>query len=112
MVHNKHDTLGNVIKDARQRSNLTMEELAERVQVTPRYLYRIENEGKKPSYEILFALIRELSISHDLIFYPVKQTENSEMEDLIHQLYNCDARSLEVIKATAAALIQSNKHEK
>ena len=46
MVHNKHDTLGNVIKDARQRSNLTMEELAERVQVTPRYLYRIENEGK------------------------------------------------------------------
>ena len=34
------------------------------------------------------------------------------MEDLIRQLYNCDARSLEVIKATAAALIQSNKHEK
>ncbi|MGN0587378.1 MAG: helix-turn-helix domain-containing protein [Oscillospiraceae bacterium] len=26
-----------------------MEELAERVGITERYLYRIENEGKKPS---------------------------------------------------------------
>ena len=72
MVHIQHDTLGEVVKNARQKSNLTMEELADRLQVSPRYLYRIENEGKKPSYDVLFALIRELSISPDLIFYPEK----------------------------------------
>ena len=49
MVHIQHDTLGEVVKNARQRSNLTMEELAYRLQVSPRYLYRIENEGKMPS---------------------------------------------------------------
>lgn len=107
MVHIQHDTLGEVVKNARQKSNLTMEELADRLQVSPRYLYRIENEGKKPSYDVLFALIRELSISPDLIFYPEKPAKDSEIETLIRQLYNCDERSLEVIKATATALLET-----
>lgn len=106
MVHIEHDTLGEVIKSARQQSNLTMEELADRLQVSPRYLYRIENENRKPSYELLFALIRELSISPDLIFYPEKRTKDSELESLMRRLYNCDERSLEVIKATATALLE------
>lgn len=105
MVHIQHDTLGEVVKNTRQRSNLTMEELAYRLQVSPRYLYRIENEGKKPSYDLLFALIRELSISPDLIFYPEKPAKDSEIESLIRQLYNCDEYSLKVIKATATALL-------
>jgi DNA-binding XRE family transcriptional regulator len=41
--------------------------LAEKVDRTERYMYRLENEGKKPSYDVLFALIRELSIPSDLI---------------------------------------------
>lgn len=107
MVHIQHDTLGEVVKNARQRSNLTMEELAYTLQVSPRYLYRIENEGKKPSYELLFALIRELSISPDLIFYPEKPKKDSEMENLIRQLYSCDEHSLKVIKATVTALLDN-----
>ncbi len=109
MVHTKDENVqspGDVIKNARQKSGLTMEELAERVKITARYLYRIENEGKKPSYDILYKLIRELSIS-DLIFYPERPTKDSEIENLIRRLYNCDERSLEVIKATATALIET-----
>jgi transcriptional regulator with XRE-family HTH domain len=104
-VHTEPETLGKIIKSARQRSELTMEELAERIGITERYLYRIENEGKKPSYDILYKLIRELSISPDLIFYPEKPSKESEVENLIRMLYNCDERSLEVVKATAKALI-------
>ncbi len=100
-VHTKPETLGKIIKSARQRSELTMEELAERIGITERYLYRIENEGKKPSYDILYKLIRELSISPDLIFYPEKPSKESEVENLIRMLYTCDERSLEVVKATA-----------
>ena len=50
MVHTKTETLGDVIKDARQRSGLTIEELANRLDISERYLYRIENEGKKTDY--------------------------------------------------------------
>lgn len=50
-----------------------MEALAERVGKTERYLYRIENEGKKPSYDVLYKLVRELNIETDSTFYPEKQ---------------------------------------
>ena len=107
MVHTETETLGDIIKAARQKSGLTIEELANRLDITERYLYRIENQGKKPSFDILYKLIRELGISSDLIFYPERSDQDSEIEDLIRRLYNCDERSLEVIKATAIALIDT-----
>lgn len=107
MVHKNTETLGDVIKKARQRSNMTIEQLADKVDVTERYIYRIENEGKKPSFDVLYKLIRILSISPDLIFYPEKPTKDSEIENLVRLLYNCDEASIEVIKATAKALIET-----
>ncbi len=105
MIHNIPDTLGTTVKSARKNADMTIEELAERIDVTERYLYRIENEGKKPSFEVLYKLVRELSIPSDLIFYPEKPSKDSEIENLLRMLYNCDEQSLEVVKATAKALI-------
>ena len=104
-MHNQPDTLSSVIKTAREKAGITIEALAEKAGSTERYLYRIENEGKKPSYDVLCKLIRELSISPDSIFYPEKPSKDSEVENLIRMLYRCDKRSLEVVKATAKALI-------
>lgn len=87
MVHIKNEMLGTVIKEARQRSGLTMGEISDRIGITPRYLYLIKNEGKKPSFNILYALIRELSIAPDLIFYPEKPVKDVEGEELIRKLY-------------------------
>lgn len=106
MIHNIPDTLDTTVKSARKNADMTIEELAERVDVTERYLYRIENEGKKPSFEVLYRLVRELSIPSDLIFYPEKPSKDSEIENLLRMLYNCDEQSLEVVKATAKALIE------
>lgn len=105
MIHNIPDTLGITVKTARKNAHMTIEELAERIDVTERYLYRIENEGKKPSFEVLYKLVRELSISPDLIFYPEKPSKDSEIENLLRMLSNCDEQSLEVVKATEKALI-------
>ena len=102
-----YETLGDIIKKARQESGITMEELAFRLDVTPRYLYRIENEGKKPGFDVLYGLIRELSISSDLIFYPERLSTDSEIENPIRRLYSLDERSLDVIKATANALLET-----
>lgn len=105
IVHNQPDTLGHIVKTAREQAGMTIEALADKVGITERYIYRIENEGKKPSYDVLYKLIRELTILPDSIFYPEKPSKDSEVENLIRMLYRCDERSLEVIKATAKALI-------
>ena len=54
---------------------------------------------------MLHKIIQVLHIDPDLIFYARKPTKDSEIEDLLRMLYNCDERSLEVVKATAKALI-------
>lgn len=106
-MHNCPETLGDIIKSARQQNSITIETLADKVNITERYLYRIENEGKKPSYDVLYKLIRELSISPDSIFYPEKPAKDSEIENLLRMLSACDERSLKVIRATVKALIDT-----
>ena len=48
-MHTYPDTLGDVMKAARQSERITVEEVAEKLGVSDRYIYRIENEGQKPS---------------------------------------------------------------
>ena len=108
-VHKKHDILGDVIKSARQSPDFTMESLAAKIGVTERHLYRIENEGQKPSYDVLYKLIRELSIDPDRIFYPEKQTQKSEIENLVRTLYKCDDRELKIVRTMIIALTEVEK---
>ena len=110
-MQKKYEALGDIVKSARTKADTTVEALAEKVGVSERYIYRIENEGKKPSYDVLFKLIRELSIIPDQIFFPEKQAEDSEMESVIRMLYNCDERSMQIIKATIKAALESQPKE-
>lgn len=108
-MHREPETLGCIIKTARENAGITIEALANKVDITERYLYRIENEGKKPSFDVLHKLVRELNISADSIFYPEKPSKDSEVEDLVRMLYNCDDRSMKIVKATAKAALESQE---
>lgn len=108
-MHNHHETLGEIIKNARTKADITVEALANKVGVSERFIYRIENEGKKPSYDILYKLIRELAIVPDQIFFPEKQEKDSEIENLVRMIYNCDNRSMIIIKATIKAALESQE---
>lgn len=105
-MHKEHDILGDIIKSARQSSDFTMESLAAKIGVSERHLYRIENEGQKPSYDVLYKLVRELSIDPDKIFYPEKRTKESDIEKLVLTLYKCDERDLKIIRIIAKMLTE------
>lgn len=81
--------------------------LAEKLDISERYLYRIENENKKPSFVVLNKIVHELVIEPELIFYPKKPSKDSEVENLIRMLYDCDERSKYIIKATVKAVLES-----
>lgn len=107
MEHNNIDKLGVIIKSARKSRGLTREQLSERIHITPRYLMSIENENQKPSYDVLFRLVRELGISTDMIFYPESKSVDTKVEKLIRQLYQCDEREIEVVLATVNSLLDN-----
>ncbi len=67
----------------------------------------IENENKKPSYSVLFRLIRELGISADAIFYPEAKHTSNKIDQIARLLYQCDERDLKVLAATAKALLET-----
>ena len=106
-MHTEPEAPGAVIKSARQKADVTMDKLSERVGITERYLYRIENEGQKPSYDVLIKLVRELALDPQMIFYPELREMDDEVGELLRMLCSCDKRSLEVIKVTIRALINT-----
>lgn len=110
-MHNDTDILSSVIKSARENADITIEALAAKIDISERYIYRIENEQKKPSFNVLYKLIRALAINPDSIFYPYKPCKDTEIEDLVRMLYNCDKRSMEIIKATVKAVLDSQSKE-
>jgi transcriptional regulator with XRE-family HTH domain len=105
MVDIIDDTLGSTIKLARQNMEWTQEQLAERLGVSTRYIMLIENSHKKPKYNLLMKIIRELNIESDLIFYPEKPSKDSRIEDIVRMLYRCDDHSLSIIRATVKATL-------
>lgn len=105
-MHDIKDTLGATVKSARQNIGLTQEQLAERLGISTRYIMLIENSHKKPKYNLLFKIIRELNINPDFIFYPEKPSKDSQIEDIVRMLYRCDDHSLSIIMATAKAAVE------
>ncbi len=106
-MHDYPDTFGEVLKTSREQAGISVEALAEKVNKSVRYIYRLESGDQKPSYQLLCDLVRELSISADFIFFPDRPADDSELGNLLRMLSKCDERSLEVVKATTKALIET-----
>lgn len=90
------DQLGSILKNARKSRKLTRDQLSEKIHISYWYLTAIENENKKPSYDVLFRLIRELGISANEIFYPESQSNETQKDLLILLLNQCGTYELDV----------------
>lgn len=107
MEHICVDNLGSILKAARKAKGLTREKLAESLGVSPRYLSSLENESKKPSYYLLYRLIRELRIPADTIFYPEIEGISDEIDQFMRKLSLCDQQDLKIINATLTAILDN-----
>jgi transcriptional regulator with XRE-family HTH domain len=97
--------LGVIIKHARTSKDLTQDQLAEKVGVGSRHLMAIENEGKYPSFDLLFRLVRILEISPDTIFYPDRKPDDTHLDYLNRLLEQCADRDVRVITALVESMI-------
>jgi hypothetical protein len=56
-----------------------------------------------------WATSQQNSIIPDSIFYPEKPSKDSQIEELVRMLYNCDERSMNVIRATVKASLEGQR---
>lgn len=99
--------LGQTIKAARRAAGVTQEELAEKVDITSRFLMGIENEGRNPSFLVLHGISQLLNIPPENFFNSENAITENEKEQLIRLLSQCDERDIRVLTATAKGLIES-----
>lgn len=68
------------IKEERKKLNLTQEELAEKINMSYKYLSNIERNVDKPSLDLLIRLSEELKISVISLFADNKKDNKNKVE--------------------------------
>ena len=74
--------LGDVVRNARKRMDLTQNEVADSIDVDVRTIINIENYKGNPKLEVLYPLIRSLKIDARELFYPEMQRESPSLRQL------------------------------
>ena len=65
MTNNDGRTLGEVLRDARVKADLTLRVLAKKLDITASYISDIENDRRTPSEDVLQKLADELNLKFD-----------------------------------------------
>ena len=60
---------GQAIKAARKAKGISRNQLADTLNIAPRYIASIENSGQHPSLQILYELVTLLDVSVDQFFF-------------------------------------------
>ncbi len=68
MANITHKTMGDVVREARIAADLTLRELAKKLDVSPSYISDIENDRRVPSEEVTLLLAEALKLNlNDLL---------------------------------------------
>lgn len=89
--------LGNAVKIARYRLNMTQSEVADKADIDVRTVLNIENYKGNPKLEVLYPLVRTLKIDPKDIFYPEVERECAAIQQLRLIIESCNEREAEAL---------------
>lgn len=98
--------LGKVVKEARLGQKMTQLEVAERIQADERTILNIEHYKGNPKMEILWALIRELGINANAVFYPEKTHESNDLIRLQMLFDDCSEDELKLLLSICQSVLE------
>lgn len=98
--------LGNAIRQARIANDLTQEELAEIIGITPTHLKHIESEHRKPSVDVLFKFASCLHLSLDSLLFPSSESQErvQQYQEIQLLLQDCSTKELRAVLAALREL--------
>lgn len=93
---------GQAIKAARKAKGISRNQLADKMNIAPRYIASIENSGQHPSLQIFYELVTFLDVSVDQFFFPNEEAEKStgrrQLDSLLDSISD---KGLRIVTATA-----------
>ena len=91
------ESLSNALRVARNKLQLTQSEIAELAGVGERTILNIENQRGNPKMEVLYPLVRSLSLDANAIFYPESSQANQATHELIRFLSQRSDKELDAL---------------
>ena len=79
--HNDKFLIGDILKQERLQRGYTRDQIAERADIGTRYLIAIENDEKKPKFDVLCRLVRAIGLAPGRLFYPELEEKDDESND-------------------------------
>ena len=109
--HKDNILIGDILKQERLRLGYTRDQIAERADIGIRYLIAIENDEKKPKFDVLARLIRAMGMDSGKLFYPGLVDGEEESARLVRLLQTCSDRDRKLIAAMVDTLVDSRAQE-
>ena len=104
---------GQAIKAARKAKGISRNQLAEQMNIAPRYIASIENSGQHPSLQIFYELVTLLDVSVDQFFFPNKiadkSTQRRQLDSLLDDISD---KGLRIVTATAREVQEVETEDK
>jgi len=110
-MHIKVTWMGDIVRSAREARGLTQAALAKEIAVSKRTVVALENNQRKPTYEIFCRLIHALNISADLIVNPDRATYTAEHEQLFREWLACGEREQKIVIITLRSLLRALRQD-
>lgn len=104
------ETFGKDVQMAREAVGLSRRELAEQINIDPRYLANIELEETIPSMPVVMQLIRLCKLPAERYFNPGLIREDSEQRQRTsHKLQLCPEKYLPIVEGVIDGAIKLNE---
>jgi transcriptional regulator with XRE-family HTH domain len=103
--------IGGIVRSAREAMGLTQEDLAKKCSVSKHTVLAVENNQRKPSFDVFCRLVHALDISADLIVYPHRTVYTLEQEQFIRELLACTEKEQRIAFALIQCLLRALRHD-
>ena len=105
--------LGQAIKKAREARGITREQLADILNIAPRHIQSIENEGQYPSFQLFVRFITMFNISVDQYIFADRRAEKITLRRQVDSILDTfEDKELTIIEGTAKAICKAKEPEK
>lgn len=105
--------IGQAIKKAREARGITREQLADILNIAPRHIQSIENEGQYPSFQLFVRLITMFNISVDQYIFADRRAEKTTLRRQVDSILDTfEDKELTIIEGTAKAICKAKEPEK
>ena len=103
---------GQAIKAARKAKGISRNQLADTLNIAPRYIASIENSGQHPSLQIFFELIQRYHISVDQFLLDTPAAKDTKRRQLDALLDDMSDNGIRIVTATAKEISEVEKEDK